>query len=164
MTPQDFWSRVDRSAGCHVWMGARSARGYGTVRADSRMQRAHRIAFILAHGAVPEGLFVLHHCDNPPCVKTEPDEQWPDGHLFLGTHRDNMADMWAKGRAGVLVHPERLERGEGRYNHRLNDDVVRTIRTSAESGPTLAERYSVSRQTIWTVRRGSTWQHVEAIA
>ena len=59
---------------------------------------AHRFAWELANGTIPTGMLVCHHCDNPPCVKTEPDEQYPDGHLFLGTYEDNARDAISKGR------------------------------------------------------------------
>lgn len=59
---------------------------------------AHRLAWELAYGAIPDGLLVLHHCDTPACVKTDSDENYPDGHLFVGTQSDNIRDMYAKGR------------------------------------------------------------------
>ena len=61
--------------------------------------KTHHLAWEVANGPIPDGLWVLHHCDNPPCCETEPSDEYPDGHLFLGTHADNMADMAAKGRA-----------------------------------------------------------------
>ena len=149
-----FRAMVDTSGVCHVWIGARGPSGYGKFHFAGGMQLAHRVAWAMEHGPIPAGMAVLHHCDNPPCVRL--------AHLFMGTHRDNMQDMLAKGRAGVWVHPERLERGETRYNARLTDEAVRHVRASRESGVVLASRYGVSRNTIWRVRHGLGWVHVEA--
>lgn len=155
-----FWAKVDRSGECWVWSASRNQNGYGTFFFAGGMRLAHRVAYTLSGHAIPDGMRVLHHCDNPPCVKTEPDERFPEGHLFLGTDRDNVADMHRKGRAGVHVRPDRLERGEGRYNHQLTDDAVRAIRASSESLAQLARRFGVARQTVWRVRHGYGWQHV----
>lgn len=89
-----FWEKVDRGEECWTWKPefSRNPGGYGmfTPRHGARVG-AHRISWELANGPIPPGMFVLHHCDNPPCVR-------PD-HLWLGTHLDNMADMKAKGRS-----------------------------------------------------------------
>ena len=89
-----FWARVQKGEGCWRWDGSKNRYGYGFVSygprgAQTRVQ-AHRVAWTLAYGPIPDGAFVLHHCDNPPCVR-------PD-HLFLGTQGDNMVDMAAKRR------------------------------------------------------------------
>lgn len=109
-----FWAKVSVGPGCWEFNGARAYYnhpngtaygGYGIfgVRTPGirghRLTLTHRYAWTLAHGAIPKGMRVLHHCDNPSCVKTEPDEQWPDGHLFLGTAKENSEDMTRKGRA-----------------------------------------------------------------
>lgn len=87
-----FWSNVDQSGSCWVWLRSRSGgrMGYGRVQFRGRLEVAHRVAWTLAIGPIPEGLFVLHKCDNPPCVR-------PD-HLFLGTAQDNSRDRDEKGR------------------------------------------------------------------
>lgn len=95
-----FWSKVDRGDGCWEWCGKINRRsGYGEFRVRKGTgMRAHRVAWAIAFGPIPDGLWVLHHCDNRRCVKTEPDARFPNGHLWLGTHSDNMRDAKAKGR------------------------------------------------------------------
>jgi len=83
--------------GCLEWTGS-TVRDYGRIGVNGRLMLTHRLAWELANGPIPDGLFVCHHCDNPPCAQTDPTEGYPEGHLFLGTEADNAADMVAKGR------------------------------------------------------------------
>lgn len=85
-----FWSKVQKTDGCWEWQGGRFNFGYGRAWDGERQVLAHRLAFALTSGAIPDGLHVLHKCDVPLCVNP--------AHLFLGTHADNMADKCAKGR------------------------------------------------------------------
>lgn len=88
---QRFWPRVNKTSACWEWTGALSLDGYGTVRVSrGKNVRAHRAAYLLEHGSIPEGMNILHKCDNPKCVKPE--------HLFAGTQADNVHDMISKGR------------------------------------------------------------------
>lgn len=87
-----FWSRVDiprKDALCWTWTAAK-IKGYGTMNVGGKNCGAHRIAWELFNGPIPDGLHACHHCDNPSCVNPS--------HIFLGTHQDNMADKQAKGR------------------------------------------------------------------
>lgn len=98
-----FWAKVTQDGPvpvhrpelgpCWLWLAATNPSGYGKMSKGGHaapLVAAHRLSWELHYGPVPDGLFVLHRCDNPPCVR-------PD-HLFLGTHDDNMADATAKGR------------------------------------------------------------------
>lgn len=76
---------------CWEWTGGLNGHGYGNLKVDGNTDTAHRVAWELGVGPIPNGLYVLHHCDNRPCVNYE-------RHLFLGTHADNMRDAVAKGR------------------------------------------------------------------
>ena len=85
-----FAEKIARSDGCWNWIGRKNKQGYGIFTiGHTGKALAHRFAWQLEHGSAPM-LHVLHKCDNPSCVRPE--------HLFLGTQRDNLADMWTKGR------------------------------------------------------------------
>jgi hypothetical protein len=84
------------SSGCWLWTGNFGRRNYGIVGNFSlakklKIYQAHRLSFMIHKGEIPDGMFVCHTCDNPPCINPE--------HLFLGTHYENMQDMISKGRA-----------------------------------------------------------------
>ena len=91
-----FWNKVRKNDGpdaCWVWIGARRGPGeqYGSFNMDGATVHAHRLSWQIHFGAIPNGLHVLHRCDNRPCIRPS--------HLFLGTPLDNTRDMWQKGRA-----------------------------------------------------------------
>ncbi|MCK4306058.1 MAG: HNH endonuclease [Candidatus Eisenbacteria sp.] len=89
-----FWEKVEKSPGCWMWTGNKVSdkpnRGYERIWADGKMKLAHRVSWEMVSGPIPEGMQILHRCDNPSCVR-------PD-HLFMGTRSDNMRDAIAKRR------------------------------------------------------------------
>lgn len=99
---------------CWMWT-ASCGHGYGRLNTGERVHRAHRVAWGIAHGSIPDGLCVLHKCDNPPCVNVD--------HLFLGTLKDNVRDMVSKGRSLAQAHPERLARGD-RHGSRTHPECL----------------------------------------
>lgn len=144
-----FWSRVNRDKECWEWMAVKS-HGYGTFHSNKGRRIASRYSWEFTHGSIPDGLFVLHRCDNRACVNPS--------HLFLGTHQDNMRDMVSKGRQrnGVVL-------GEDHPNSRLRADQVVVIRRRLEAGESqrwLAKEYGVSKPTIARAAFGITWKHV----
>jgi hypothetical protein len=88
-----FWARVEKGPGCWNWLGRSGVQHYGTVSVNGKDVGAHRYAWELHNGPVPEGRHILHHCDNPRCVR-------PD-HLYAGTAQDNMRDMYRRGRSAL---------------------------------------------------------------
>ena len=87
-----FWSKVEigEAGKCWDWRTTRDRYGYGKFFMKGRTLTAPRVAYALVNGGIPDGLWVLHKCDNRACCNPT--------HLFLGTHRDNMRDMMKKGR------------------------------------------------------------------
>lgn len=150
-----FWARVRGAAdGCWIFTGSRHAKGYGAVYvAPRKYVRATRFVWELLHGPIPRGLFVCHHCDNPPCVR-------PD-HLFLGTNRDNMHDALAKGRPSVL----RGLKGERQPAAKLTETIVRDMRAEYRARRAtitqLARRYGVHPKTARDAVLGHNWSHIE---
>lgn len=141
-----FWRKVNKTDTCWNWTGFCNEDGYGLRRWHGRKVYAHRFSWELHNGPIPAGLKVLHHCDNPPCIRPE--------HLFLGTQQDNIKDMDAKGRR----NPARLER-HGRA--KLTLIQVRTIRqrrTSGEKCVPLAMEYKVAPTLISRIGRGQIWK------
>jgi hypothetical protein len=135
-----FWAKVTTGDGCWEWAGYTDSYGYGQLQTGLK-EPAHRVSWEINVGPIPEGLQVLHHCDNPPCVR-------PD-HLFLGTQSDNIKDMWAKGR--------------GQSGAILTVADVRAIRQGAALGqqmPEMAQTYGVSTTAIRDVVTGRRWGSV----
>lgn len=132
-----------RASGCWEWTGGKARYGYGTIYivtlADGRpkYEVASRASWLAHEGPIPDGLFVLHECDNPGCVN-------PD-HLFLGTQADNVADMRRKGRNAI----------EFRVPHcRLSREQVAAIRADSRMQKDIARDYGVSASHISGIKSG----------
>ena len=153
MNPRDernFWSKVRKGKSCWEWTAGCSNQ-YGTFSIHRVTHYAHRLSWEMANGPIPQGLCVLHHCDNRACVNP--------AHLFLGTKGDNAADMAAKGRA-----PGGTSKGEDHGGHKLTEAQVSAMRQRYASGrisqTELAREYSVSRQEINNIVRRNNWTHI----
>lgn len=161
-----FWPKVDKSGHCWLWTEGTNKAGYGLFGPGVEIggsALAHRVAWELVAGPVPDDLFVLHTCDNPACVRND-DAGWYEvngvlrprrGHLFLGTRGENNKDKVVKGRSA---------RGETAGHAKLTDAQVVEIRTRHALGnltyPQLAPDYGVSEGTIGSVVRRHTWKHL----
>ena len=141
-----FWSKVDKSGECWEWTGSFTSRGYGKMGICRMTKSAHRLSAEIHFGPIPDGMVVMHTCDNPSCVRPE--------HLRIGTYKENTRDCVNKGR---IAH------GTRQGLHTLSDKSVSEIRTRyirRKNGPLLALEYGVSISTISHIVRNKTWRHV----
>jgi DNA-binding transcriptional regulator YiaG len=143
--------KIDPDTGCWVWIGAKgSGGGYGLIKVGPKLMLAHRASYMEYVGDIPEGMLILHRCDNPPCINPE--------HLFAGTWADNMRDMVAKGRD---KHGD--TRGEKNGQHKLNLAEIEQIRDLLEWGMkqhVIAQAFGVSRSNIAMIKSGRIWPKV----
>jgi hypothetical protein len=141
--------------GCREWTRSKNPDGYGhftMIFPDgvSRTITAHRAAWLLANGEIPDGLSVLHHCDNRPCAEIT--------HLYLGTAADNARDMYQRNR-----HPRKPNdpsRTQGRVRSKLSNRDATDIKTMLAASLTvtlIARAYRVSRATILRIKRGEAF-------
>jgi hypothetical protein len=133
---------------CWEWVGCRSKYGYGKFAIKgSRPTQAHRVSYMLNNGAIPDGMVIMHTCDNPPCVNPS--------HLRLGTHQENDADRNNKGRTarGNKVHGAILKPAEVLQIRELWETKQYRLKD-------LGQMFGVSFKTISGVVCRANWRHI----
>ena len=139
--------------GCWIFQGSVKKIGlsYGWVSYKGTQMNAHRASWIEANGAIPVGLNVCHKCDVPQCINPE--------HLFLGTQRENIIDMWNKGR-----HPRNNLGGENNRASKLTLEQVREIRFMLSQNikqQIIGKKFKVSQPAISDIKNKRRWQLFE---
>jgi hypothetical protein len=136
---------------CWPWQAGTNRNGYGVFTHQHEYYYAHRVSYEFYHGPIPEGLGVLHSCDNPICCNPY--------HLRAGTPKDNASDMVSRGRDRHVSF-----RGEDHANAKLTIEQVRTIRRLADEGMNqtqIGKMFGVSQSSVMAIRTRRTWKHVE---
>ncbi|MBP8124930.1 MAG: HNH endonuclease [Caldilineaceae bacterium] len=134
MKPEEkFWNAVEKTDDCWLWTKGQT-KGYGVLHINGSNAYAHRFSYELHKGPIPDGLFVCHSCDNPACVN-------PD-HLWLGTAKENTADM--------------IEKGRGMDTMKVNGTAMRIamLQRGINTQAQLAQGLGFSRTTISNWMRG----------
>lgn len=160
-----FWSHVDKTGDCWLWTGSKDKRGYGRISPANWRDAplvAPRVSWEIANRRmVPSGMFVMHSCDNPPCVNP--------AHLSIGTAKDNAMDASRKGRMAVK---SKGRPGSAHHKAKLSDQDVRTIRAIYDQrrdaskrmppGATaaLVRRFGVGKDVICGIAARKTWTHI----
>ena len=132
---------------CVEWDKCRDKAGYGVSWYKGKKVAAHRKAWMINNGDIENGLFVLHKCDNPPCVNVD--------HLFLGTHTDNMRDRFSKGRARLDGKPLRIG-----AKVTEKDVIAIRIMASAFTQRQLSEMYGITSSAISRIVTRSNWRNL----
>lgn len=136
-----FWAKVKKGKGCWHWTANSYLFGYGQFWIGKKAYLAHRASYLFSRGSIPDGVCVLHRCDNPGCVNPR--------HLFLGTHTDNMRDKCRKGRAGRLLTIPKVK------------EIRRLYSTGCYSQADLGRRYGVAGELIRRIVRKESWRHID---
>jgi hypothetical protein len=141
-----FWQKVLRTPDCWQWIASCTTHGYPQIRegnCHSRMLKAHRVCWEIHFGPIPDGMHVLHRCDNPGCVNPS--------HLFLGTNLDNINDCIAK---------NRKPKGEEIWTSKLREDQIPIIRTSGFSQQKIANIFGITQRAVSKIKLCQTWKHI----
>lgn len=144
-TEQRFWEKVDKNGpnGCWEWTAQITPFGYGHIQIDGRAIRAHRYSAEL-HGSDITDKIVCHKCDNRRCVNPE--------HLFVGTQKENMADMDSKGRRNPPIAQPKFRK--------LTDDDVHAIRASELNSVELGKIYGMAPYSIRKILHRVTYKDI----
>ena len=137
---QRFWSnveiKVNKPDECWEWKASIRGHGYGQFKKNGKQIKAHRLAYELCNGDIPDRMCVLHRCDNRLCVNP--------AHLFLGTQLENIEDMLNKKR----------QKGP----RKLTEMQVLAIRADKRGKRVIAKELGVYPSTIGRARNGKTWK------
>ena len=137
-----FWEKVNKTDTCWLWTGARLKTGYGSVKGEEKVERAHRVAYKLVVGPIPAGGMLLHSCDNPLCVNP--------AHLRLGDKRENTKDALERGQHVT---------GSRHWKNKLSETDVKVIKAALATGVTgryLARQFAVDETTISQIKLGKS--------
>jgi hypothetical protein len=147
-----FWFFINKTTEneCWNWQHSMDGGGYGTfVTHKYGMEKSHRIAYLEKVGKIPDGMFVLHHCDNPACCNPK--------HLFLGTHQDNMDDKVSKNRQH---HPLGIMNGRAQITEKIVKQIRKDHFIRGLSYRQLVTKYMISQTQIGRIVKKESWAWV----
>lgn len=146
-----FWPKVDKRGPneCWPWLASNDQHGYGAFWTGEYLTKAHRFSYSLANGSIPDGIDILHRCDNPSCCN-------PD-HLFAGTAKDNVDDMISKGRESKP--PRNRVDGERNGHAQYTDAQVRQFRKEFAERKTSIAAFAEFKGVTYQIMRNLLRRH-----
>lgn len=149
-----FWSKVNKTDSCWLWIASKNPSGYGLFNMDGRSKLAHRVSLKLSGIEFDDSLYALHHCDTPACVNPS--------HIFLGTQAMNMEDMNKKGRGSIKGFKNGC--GSKHGNALLTEDQVLEIRRKYQPKKytlkMLANEYGIAITNVSAIVNRKSWTHI----
>ena len=139
--------KINPITGCWEWQSHKFRDGYGKVYYSGKTDRAHRVSYRLHKGEIPDGMWVLHNCDNPTCINPE--------HLHFGTPTENVRECLSRGR---YRNGKCGANGEKNSHAKLTEEQVQLIRSSITRTRLLARQYGVNISTVQRIRNGKAWR------
>lgn len=140
--------------GCWEWTGARNAYLYGKLVLNKKLWAAHRLSYTIFYGYIPKRMWVLHSCDNPPCINPN--------HLSLGTPKMNTEQSILRGR--WVGFSDKFPRGETHHHRKLTYNDVEFIREIFQAGALrqreIAKIFHVSQPTVSAIVLNKTWKSI----
>jgi HNH endonuclease len=133
----------DLNSGCWLWPGSVNEHGYGMIRLNRTLTKAHRFFYEHLVGPIEAGMDLCHRCDTPACVNP--------AHMFVGARLDNMRDCQKKKRIAV---------GSKLPQAKLTEAAVIEIRRGGKSDAAFGRQFGVSSPTILSARRRHSWNHI----
>jgi len=147
----EFYSVPEPNSGCWLWIGSKLNKGHGCLKVGDKTMLAHRASWEVHKGAIPNGLWVLHLCNNACCINPS--------HLTLGTHQENMAYMVTSGRSRQIG-----KNGSANHHAKLTEENVRYIRKSlkekTKTRRQLSNEFEVTYQLIRHIEMRRGWSHL----
>lgn len=143
-TADRFWANVSKSDGCWWWRGTLIGDGYGAMYVNGRRVAAHRLAYEMTNGPIPDGLDICHTCDNKACVRP--------AHLWAGTPSENAIDHFDK------------KRKDGRALANKKADEIRALRAAGKTPVELARMYGLSQPYVRKICAGTTRAAIRALS
>jgi len=141
--------KINVETDCWDWQGCcMKLNSYGVINENKTQHLTHRYSYLKHAGQIPDGRVVMHTCDRPICCNP--------AHLKLGTQKENLSDMYKKGRNKARV-------GEKNRKAILKEGQVIEIRRLARQGvkaPELAKKFNVRTEVIYKVKNNITWKHL----